>query len=80
MQCRRKLALKLDAARRNVAGHMIAQAQENDPVTRRIRLVVFQLMVRNDNLCPNVDMSAAQRFIGPRVGNDGDVFVAIDFK
>ena len=49
-------------------------------MTRRIRLVVFQLMVWNHNPCPDVDVFAAQWLIGSGVRNDGDVFVAIDFK
>jgi len=54
-----RLALKLDAARRDVAVHIIAPVQENDPVARRIRLIIFQLVVRNDNPCSDVDMFSA---------------------
>src|SRR6267142_5314405 len=75
-----RLALKLDAARRDVAVHIITPVQENDPVARRIRLILFQLVFWNDNPGSDVDMFSAQRFIGSGVGNDGDVSVAVDFK
>jgi hypothetical protein len=71
---------KSNAARRDVAINVIASAKKDDPVTRRVGLVVFQLVVRDDNPCADVDMFAAQWFIWSRVGDDGHVFVAIDFE
>jgi hypothetical protein len=51
--------LASDSARRDVAVHIVALAQEDDAVAGWIRLVVFELVVRNDNPCSDLDMFAA---------------------
>jgi len=52
-------AQESDAARRDVAIDVVTSAQEDDAVTGRIGLVVFQFVVRNDDLGSNVDVLAA---------------------
>jgi len=52
------LAQKSDAARCDVAVHVITSAQEDDSVTGRIGLVIFQLVVRDDDLCSDIDVFA----------------------
>src|SRR4029077_1714069 len=80
LRARLPLHKKSDAAWRDVAIHKVTPAQEDDPVTGRIRLVIFQLVVRDDDLCSDVDVFAAQRLVGPGVGDDGDIFVALYFE
>src|SRR5579872_7407876 len=65
-----------DAAGRDVAINIVATAEKDDPVAGRVRLVVLQLVIGNDDLCSDIDMFAAQGSVGPRVGDDGDIFVA----
>jgi hypothetical protein len=69
-----------DAAWRDVTVHVVASAQKNDSVARGIGLVIFQLVVRNDEPCSDIDMFPTQWLIGPGIGDDGDVFVTVDFK
>jgi hypothetical protein len=57
-RARAQLAQKSDAARCDVAIDIVPSAEEDDPVTCRIGLVIFQLVVRNDDLCSDVDMLA----------------------
>ena len=45
---------------------------------RWVRLIEFQFVVWDHNLRSDFDVFTAQRFVGPGVGDDGDVFVALD--
>src|SRR6202007_188003 len=46
-RARARLAQKSDAARCDVAINVVPSAEEDDPVTCRIGLIIFQLVVRN---------------------------------
>ena len=74
----RFLATKLDSPGRDITVDVVAPAQENDAVSGWIRLIEFQLVVWNHNLGSDFKMLAAQRLVGPGVGDDGDVLVALD--
>ena len=47
-----------DAARGNVTVHVITSAQKDNPVPCWIGLVILQLVVRYDNLGPDIDVFA----------------------
>ena len=53
------LAQKSDAARCDIAVNVITPTEEDDAVTGRVRLIIFQLVVRYDKLCSDVDVFAA---------------------
>ena len=52
-------AQKSDTARRDIAVHVITPAEEDDAMTGRVRLIVFQLVVRYDKLSSDVDVFTA---------------------
>jgi hypothetical protein len=52
-------AQKSDAARRDVAINVVAAAQKYHAVSGRIGLVIFQLVVWNDDLCSDVNVLTA---------------------
>src|SRR6202021_2152233 len=37
-------------------------------------------MVRDHNLCSDINVLATKRLVGSGVGDDGNIFVAVDFK
>jgi hypothetical protein len=43
-----------------------------------VRLIELQLVVWNHDPGSNFQMLAAQRFVRPRIGDDGDVLIAQD--
>jgi hypothetical protein len=55
---RRGLAQKSDAAGRDVTVDVVTSTQKDDAVACWIGLVILQLVVRNDNLGPDIDMFA----------------------
>src|SRR5579863_10264535 len=69
-----------NAAGRHVAINVITSAQKDDAVTRRIGLVVFQFVVRHDDLGSDIDVFTTQRYVGSGVRDDRDIFVTIDFE
>src|SRR5580658_7048429 len=73
-------AQESDAAGSDVAIDVIPSAQKDDAMTGGIGLIVFQLVIRNDNLGSDIDVLAAQRSIGPGVGDNGDVLVTVDLE
>jgi hypothetical protein len=73
-------AQESDAAGRDVAVDVVTSAQKDDAVTGRVGLIVFQLVIRNDDLGSNIHVLAAQWCIGAGVGDDGDIPVAIDLE
>jgi hypothetical protein len=71
---------KSNPAGRHVAINVITAAQKYDTVARRVGLVIFQFVIRDDYLCSDVDVFSPERSVGPGVRDDGDITIAIDLE
>jgi len=60
-----------DASRLDVAENVTSAAQEHDAVSRWIRFVPFQFVVRDLDLGPDVDMRTMPRLVRPIVSDLG---------
>src|SRR3981189_1649930 len=60
-----------DTSRLDVAEDVTSAAQEHDAVSRWIRFVPFQFVVRDLDLGPDVDMRTMPRLVRPIVGDLG---------
>src|ERR1700722_4402085 len=69
-----------NAAGRHVAINVITSAQKYDAVTGWVGLVVFQFVIRHDDLGSDIDVFTTQRYVGSGVGDDRDIFVTVDFE
>ena len=58
-----------DPAGLNVTEHVTAATEKDDAVTGRIRSIPFELMIRDFDFRSVADVTPAERFIGPLIGD-----------
>ncbi len=66
-----------NTARRQITEYLVA-ADENPAVAGWVALIPFDAVIRNRDARAGGDMRAPERGMVARVGDDGDVLVALD--
>src|SRR5262249_19316541 len=68
------------AARRHVAMDLSSGPDENDPVSGRVSVVPFDLVVRDDNLFAYLPVWAAERPVRALISDDGHIAILVHLK